>query len=343
MASRLLKAGWRVLFAVATILVISPCSFAQDNAASSDGGIEQRIQRIVAGLLPPVVIAGESPIPMKLAERMNDLHILGVSIAVIHDGMVQWARGFGFASIGGPPVKPETLFQAGSISKPVSAVAALALVQAGKLDLDADVNLALKSWKVPASSYTGESQVTLRRLLNHSAGITVHGFAGYPAGGPIPSLVDVLNGTPPANSAPVLVENPPGAKYQYSGGGYTIVQQLLIDVTGKPFPDFLEDTVLKPFGMAHSSFLQPLPAREAQVAATPYRAVGAPVPGGAHTYPELAAAGLWTTPADLAHFALALLSAWAGRETPVLSQSTTLQMLTPGLGDYGATSSRQNS
>jgi CubicO group peptidase (beta-lactamase class C family) len=176
MASKLLSSGCRVLLAVTTILVISPCSLAQDNAASSNRDIEQRIQRIVAGLLPAVVIAGEPPIPMKLVERMNDLHVPGVSIAVIHDGEVQWARGFGFASIGGPSVQPETLFQAGSISKPVSAVAALALVQAGKLDLDADVNLALKSWKVPACSYSDESKVTLRRLLNHSAGISVHGL-----------------------------------------------------------------------------------------------------------------------------------------------------------------------
>jgi CubicO group peptidase (beta-lactamase class C family) len=301
----------------------------------SNSDVEQRIQRIVAGLLPAVVIAGESPIPMTLAERMNALHVPGVSVAVIHEGTIHWARGFGSASIGGPPVLPETLFQAGSISKPVAAVAALALVQAGKLDLDSDVNLALKSWKVPASSYSAESKVTLRRLLNHSAGMTVHGFAGYPAGGPLPSLVDVLNGAPPANSAPVVVEHPPGARFQYSGGGYTIMQQLLIDVTGRPFPDLLQDMVFKPFGMTRSSFLQPLPATEAHAAATPYRAAGEPVPGGAHTYPELAAAGLWSTPADLAHFALALLNAWADRETPVLSQATALQMLNPGLGDYG--------
>lgn len=286
---------------------------------------------------------------------MNELHVPGVSIAVIHGGGIQ-ARGFGAATIGGPPVTPETLFQAASISKPVTAVAALALVQAGKLDLDGDVNLALKTWRIPVNSFTDQSRVTLRSLLNHSAGITVPYFPGYPAGAPVPSLGEVLNGAPlwcralarfelsahdwfalcaPANTAPVIVDHEPGARFAYSSGGYTIVQQLLIDVTDKAFPELLEELVLKPFGMTHSSFLQPLPKNVAQNAATPYRASGAPVPGGPHTYPELAAAGLWTTPTDVAHFALGVLDAWTGRDTSVLSQATTLQMLTPGLGDYG--------
>jgi CubicO group peptidase (beta-lactamase class C family) len=327
--------GCRVLLAVqlAGVMISSP-SAAEDKAvAAGKDEIEQRIQRVADGLLPAIVMAGQPP--MALSTRMTELHVPGVSVAVLHGGTIEWARGFGSVSTGGPPVTPETLFQAGSISKPVSAVAALALVQAGRLDLDADVNSVLKSWKIPANSYSEESRVTLRRLLSHSAGISVSGFPGYAADKPVPSLIDVLNGTPPANTAPIIVEYAPGTRFQYSGGGYTIVQQLLMDVTGKPFPDLVQDMVLKPFGMTNSSFVQPLPAREAQVAATPYRGTGAPVPGGPHTYPELAAAGLWTTPTDLARFAQALQEAWAGRKNPVLSQSMTAQMLTPGLGDYG--------
>jgi CubicO group peptidase (beta-lactamase class C family)/ATP-dependent Clp protease adapter protein ClpS len=290
------------------------------------------MERITNGLRPAIAIAGEPA--MKLADRMNELHVPGVSIAVIHGGVIQ-ACGFGSAGIGGPSVTPETMFQAGSISKPVSAVAALALAQAGKLDLDSDVNLVLKTWKIPANSYTDRSKVTLRRLLDHSAGTTVHGFLGYAAGAAIPSLVDVLNGAPPANSAPIVVGHEPGTRFQYSGGGYTIMQQLLIDVTGKPFPDLVGELVLKPFGMTHSGFFQPLPKAGVQSAATPYWPTGAPVSGGAHIYPELAAAGLWTTPTDLARFALAVLDAWAGRNTSVLSHATAVQMLTPGFGDYG--------
>ena len=331
--STVLNISRRALLAIMGSLFVLPISRAEVNAASgSDSDFEQRIQRIVNGLRPAVADARGGP--MRLVDRMNELHVPGVSIAVIHGGVVQ-ARGFGDATIGGPPVTPVTLFQAASISKPVTAVAALALVQAGKLDLDGDVNLSLKNWKIPANSFTNQSKVTLRRLLNHSAGITVPTFPGYPAGVPIPSLDDVLNGAPPANTAPIVVDHEPGARFEYSSGGYTIVQQLLVDVTGKPFPKLLEEVVLKPFGMTHSSFLQPLPKNDAQTAATPYREKGAPVPGGPHTYPELAAAGLWTTPTDVAHFALGVLDAWTGRDTSVLSQATTLRMLTPGLGDYG--------
>ncbi len=345
-----------LLVIVGSIATLS-ASLARDGAlAGSSGDFEQRMQRIVNGLR--AATAGEPP--MRLAGRMNELHVPGVSIAVIHGGIVE-ARGFGSATIGGPPVTPETLFQAASISKPVTAVAALALVQAGNLDLDDDVNRSLKSWRIPVNSFTNQSQVTLRRLLNHSAGITVPYFPGYPVGAPIPSLVDVLNGasyyervrnllarrmgwlaaTParrgraPVNTAPIVVDHEPGTRFEYSSGGYTIVQQLLIDVTGRPFPQLLEELVLKPFGMTHSSFLQPLPKNDAPMAATPYRATGAPVSGGPHIYPELAAAGLWTTPTDVAHFALGLVHAWTGQDTTVLSQATALQMLTPGLGNYG--------
>ena len=276
--SPILGAGRQVLLALIASVVVLPCSLAQDNLASSNSSdFEQRIQRIASGLRPANFIAGEPPI--KLADRMNEFNVPGVSIAVIHGGVIN-ARGFGLTAIGGTPVLPETLFQAGSISKPVSAVAALALVQAAKLDLDADVNLSLKHWKIPVNGFTGK--VTPRRLLSHSAGVSVQGFPGYSADAPIPSLRDVLNGTPPANTAAIVVVYEPGTRFQYSGGGHTIMQKLLIDVTDQPFPKLLEDVVLKPFGMTRSSFIQPLPKNDAVSAATPYRSTGTPVPGG-HT------------------------------------------------------------
>ena len=165
---------------------------------SSD--LEKRIHRIEDGLLPPVLIEGQPVQGAKLADRMAALHVPGVSIAVIHDGAIEWARGFGVMKLGGSPVTPETLFQAASISKPVAAVAALRLVEAGKLDLDADVNRYLKTWKVPDNEFTAKTKVTLRELLTHTAGMTVHGFAGYASGAPVPTLVEVLNGEMPANS-----------------------------------------------------------------------------------------------------------------------------------------------
>jgi len=179
-------------------------------AATARPSVDQQIQRIQNSLLPPVLVRGEPEKPTALSKRMDALHIPGVSIAVIHGGKLEWARGFGVMSIGGPPVTPETLFQAASISKPVTTLAVLKLVQAGKLNLDADVNRYLVAWKLPGNEFTQQGPVTLRGLLTHSAGVTVHGFEGYRAGEPIPSLEQVLNGESPANNPPIRVDMVPG-------------------------------------------------------------------------------------------------------------------------------------
>jgi CubicO group peptidase (beta-lactamase class C family) len=169
-------------------------------------------------------------------------HVPGVSIAVIHNSAIEWAQGFGDVQLGASRVTAETLFQAGSISKPVAAMAALHLVEQGKLSLDADANDALTSWKIPPSAAAPGAVVTLRELLSHAAGLTVHGFPGYSAGAPIPTLVQVLNGEKPANTDPIRIEGFPGSHWKYSGGGYTVVQQLLLDVSHQPFPQLLHDT-----------------------------------------------------------------------------------------------------
>jgi CubicO group peptidase (beta-lactamase class C family) len=304
-------------------------------AFADDSTIEQRIQHIQNDLLPLVVVKGEPTQPRTLADRMEALHVPGVSIAVIRGGKLEWARGFGVMRVGGPPVTPDTLFQAASISKPITALAVLQLVQAGKLDLDVDVNQYLKTWKLPANEFTSQAKVTLRGLLNHSAGITVHGFEGYPAGDPVPTLVQVLNGEPPANSPAIRVDMVPRSRFRYSGGGYVIIQQVLTDVTDVPFPKIMHDMVLGPLGMEHSTYAQPLSPQLLAQAATPYQSNGYPVPGGPHVYPEQAAAGLWTTPSDLARYAIGVQQALAGSPKSVLSVATTRAMLTPGLNHQG--------
>ena len=317
------------------LCAIARVSTAAAQTSGSKLSVEERIGRIESAILPPVMIADTKNLTSTLAERMAALHVPGVSVAVIHNGQIEWARGFGVTKIGGPPVSVNTLFQAGSISKPVAATAILRLVQSGKLNLDMDVNQYLKSWKVPDSTFSEKSKVTLRELLTHTAGITVHGFPGYTTGQPVPSLVQVLNGQEPANTPAIRVDTTPGTIWRYSGGGYTIAQQLLVDVTGTPFPKFMHDTVLAPLGMTHSTYEQPLPKNRLPDAATPYRADGQPVEGGPHTYPEMAAAGLWTTPSDLARFAIAIQSSLASKSNRVLSAAMVRQMLTPGLGKWG--------
>lgn len=297
--------------------------------------IQSRIESVGACLTTRVVEKDDPHACQTLAERMAADHVPGVSIAVIHNGAIEWAEGFGVTRLGGPPVTAETLFQAGSISKPVAAMAALHLVEQGKLALDSDVNAALTSWKIPPSAAAPGAVVTLRELLSHTAGLTVHGFPGYAATAPIPTLVQILNGEKPANTDPIRLEAPPATRWKYSGGGYTVMQQLLIDVAHQPFPALLHDTVLAPIGMTHSTYEQPLPAVLRANSATPYQGNGTPVAGGFHTYPEMAAAGLWTTPSDLARFAIEIQRSLRGDANHALSAAMTKQMLTVVQRRYG--------
>lgn len=298
-------------------------------AVADDRAVEQRIARITNDLLPAILVKGEVRTEAKLADRMRDAKVPGVSVAVINDGKIEWARGFGVTRIDGPPVAPNTLFQAASISKPVSAVAVMSLVQAGKLGLDTDVNDYLKTWKLPANDFTKEVKVTLRGLLSHTAGITVHGFAGYEAGAPLPTLSQILDGQPPANNGAIRVDSTPGKNWRYSGGGYVIATLLLNDVTEQPFTKLVQERVLQPLGMNDSTFEQPLPPALLARAATPYHGDATAVRGGPHVYPELAAASLWTTPTDLAKFAIGMQQALAGKSKNVLNAWTALAMLAP--------------
>lgn len=304
-------------------------------AQAQDATVARHIAHVESGLLGPVQISGAAAETHTLADRMAQLHVPGVSIAVMHEGRIEWAKGYGVASIGGAPVTPETRFQVGSISKPVAALAALHLVEQGNLSLDTDVNDSLKSWKLPPGEGANARPVTLRELLTHTGGISVHGFPGYAAGEDVPTLVQVLNGEKPANTKPIRIEAPPGEKWNYSGGGYTIMQQMLIDVSGEDFPTLLEHSVLAPIGMTHSTYRQPLPDQFRSVAAVPYDRNGEPLKGGAHTYPEMAAAGLWTTPSDLLLFAREIQTSLAGTSNHVISAKMARAMVTPGLGQWG--------
>ena len=297
--------------------------------------IAQRITSVENSLLPPVIIQGEPAPEMTLAVRMQHYKVPGVSIAVIDNGEIEWARGYGVCDQDNNiPVTTTTLFQAASISKPVAAMAALSLVQEGKLDLDEDVNNRLKSWKVPENEYTTEQKVTLRGLLSHTAGVTVHGFEGYSANQSIPNLLQVLDGVEPANSDPIRVDLKPRSQWRYSGGGYTIMQQLLIDVVGKPFPVIAEELVLNKIGMKYSTFEQPLPEKLVASAATAHQE-GQKLNNKWHNYPEMAAAGLWTTPSDLALFAIELQNALSGSSNKILSTEMANVMITPEMHPYG--------
>jgi CubicO group peptidase (beta-lactamase class C family) len=293
---------------------------------------DTRVAQVENGLRPATLIEGDKT--WTIADRLKHYGVEGVSIAVIRDNKLEWARGYGIADVETKqPVTASTLFQAASISKPVSAMGALVLVEDGKLSLDGDINKYLKSWKVPANEYTAKAPVTLEGLLSHTAGLTVHGFPGYGGGATVPAVNQILDGAAPANTGAVRVTLAPGTQFRYSGGGYTIAQLAMTDVTGQPFPALMQRLVLGPLAMKESTYDQPLPAARLAEAAVGYRIDGKAVDGKRHVYPEMAAAGLWTTPSDLARFAIGLQKMLHGGKGP-LSQKMAENMITPRKEGY---------
>ena len=317
---------------ISIVCVLVPRGQRSVALGQAEGGVTivQRIERVENGLLPPSVLKGETPTKMRLSDRMRFYKTPGVSIALINEGKIEWARGYGVLEAEDKkPVTPETLFQAASISKSLTAMVVLRLVEQGKLDLDSDVNRWLVSWKVPENDFTKDQKVTVRRLLAHTAGVSTPGFLGYPVDKPLPNLRQILNGEKPANSQEIRVELKPGTKFLYSGGGYVILQQLMIDVTGKSFPALMREMLLKKLGMMHSTFQQPLSPALASTAAAGHLPNGKEIEGKWFVLPELAPAGLWTTPTDLARLLIEVQKTKLGKSQKILSAKTTNLMLIP--------------
>jgi CubicO group peptidase (beta-lactamase class C family) len=307
-------------------LVQTNCTESQTTAYSP--AVENRITRVENGLMS--WIQTQDTLRWSLKQRMDFYKIQGLSIAVINDGRIEWAKGYGWAdSQEHRPVTEQTLFQAASISKSLNAVGVLKLVQDKKIDLNTDINQYLKSWKFPYDSVSKNKKITVSQLLSHTAGLSVHGFPGYPSGQKLPAITDVLDGKTPANTAPVRSEFEPGLKFQYSGGGVTVSQLIVTDITGQAYTDYMWENVLKPLGMTQSSFLQPPPAGKQQLLSSAYRTDGSPVEGRYHIYPEQAAAGLWTNPTDLCKYIMDTQLSFGGNSGKVLSTEMTRLRLTP--------------
>lgn len=275
--------------------------------------------------------------PLTLEQLMQRFRVPGASVTVIKDFQVHWAKGYGLADVESKaPVTPDTAFQAASISKPVTAVAVMRAVQQGKLDLDVDVNRYLKSWKVPDNEFTRARPVTLRALLSHTSGTgDGFGFPGYHPDAPRPTVQEILSGKqPPSNTGPVLWERPPFVAQKYSGGGTVIVQLILTEVLGKPFPQIMRELVLDPLGMSNSTFEQPIPPERDRSAARAHSGRGAAMDAKWHVYPEMAPAGLWTTPSDLARLAIEVQKALDGR-SQFLTRAAASELVSPvGTGPF---------
>jgi CubicO group peptidase (beta-lactamase class C family) len=303
------------------LICLFSLNFTQDNPQS-------KIEKIENGLLPPIPV--KDRFKWNIYERMKRHNVPGISVAVINNFKVEWAKGYGVSEKETKSsVTETTLFQAASISKPVAALAALKKVQEGKLSLYEDINNKLISWKLPSNEFTNKKKVTLKHLLNHSGGVTVHGFRGYSINEAVPTLPQLLDGDSPSNSAPIRVDILPGMRFRYAGGGYCILQQALIDIEKNNFPEIMRETVLAPLEMNNSTYEQPLPPEKIHKAAAGYRLDGNAVEGKRHTYPEMAAAGLWTTPRDLARFAIEIQLSLKNKSNRVLSKELVDEMLTP--------------
>src|SRR5687768_6654891 len=319
----------KILLALLICSVTNNSVFAQQLTYSA--AIEEKIKKVEDNLGEAIKTDDN---PLILQERMKQYGVPGLSIAVIKDYKIDWARGYGFANKEkGNAVTPSTLFQAASISKSVNAVGVLNLVQNKKLDLDKDINSYLTTWKFPYDTAKGKKTITLKHLLSHTAGTSVHGFRGYAAGEKIPTVVQILNGEAPANSKPIRSLFDAGDKVQYSGGGTTISQLIVMDVTGQPYDVYMQKNVLQPLGMKNSFYSVPPPKDRIDFLSTAYRGDGTAVAGGYHSYPENAAASLWTTPTDLANFIIEMQLASTGKSKKVLDQNFATLMLTPVMND----------
>ena len=289
---------------------------------------------VVALRAQPVSVAPES---LGVAEMLKQFNVPAVSVAVIRDFKIEWAQAWGVknATTGGPATA-DTLFQAASISKPVAAMASLRAIQDGRFGLDQDVNTILKSWKVPPSPHTNGTAVTPRMLMSHTSGTDDgFGFPGYDPDVPRPTIVQILDGQQPSNRSAVRWGRPPMTGFKYSGGAVTIQELLLTDVLGTPFARIMQDAVLGPIGMSHSTYEQPLPAARQGQAAHAHDRTGQPGDAPWRVHPEHAAAGLWTTPTDLAKFAIEVQQSLAGRSTRVLTKAMAQEMVTPvGVGPF---------
>lgn len=276
----------------------------------------------------PTPVAAQS-LESEIRDAMSSHNVPGLAYAVIENGAIADTGAFGQRARGAP-VSPATRFQAASLSKTVNALCVLTLVRDGVVGLDDPVNRHLSGWKLGGRKDAGK--VTIRQLLSHTGGVSVSGFGGYNRKARIPSLSRILQGRPPANSEAVRVVEAPGRRYAYSGGGVTVLQKLVGDVTDQPYAEAVDRRVLRPLRMGNSSMVQPPRAAEL---AHGHNANGRTVDGGYNIYPEMAAAGLWTTPGDMARALAEIMRSLRGGQDALLPRQVANEITRSGFDGIG--------
>ena len=310
------------VFLFSLFFLVSFCQPAHSQQPDEQGRL------VESTLFTEFVIKGKEIPLFSIPDRMKFHKIPGLSIAFIDGDEIKWVKCYGVKQRGGSePVTPGTMFQVGSVSKPVTAALLLTLVRQGKVDLDRDVNKYLEGWHIPENRFTRQEKVTLRRLLSHSAGITVHGFNGYANAEVLPTLAQMLGGNAPAKNAPIVVDTTPGSIWRYSGGGYMIAQKILEDVSGKSLSVYAKEKIFSRLFMNYSFFEQPLLTVPSTMAATGHSVFGKAFDNN-FLQPELAAGGLWSNPGDLAKFIIEIIKESKGQSDLILNQQLASQMLT---------------
>ncbi|HEY8915936.1 MAG TPA: serine hydrolase domain-containing protein [Chitinophaga sp.] len=298
-----------------------------------------RIKAVENGLMETrqVVFADSITPKYNITERMKFYKVPSVSIAVINNGSMIWAKAYGYADAAArQPANTGTLYQAASISKSVNASGIMKLVQDGKLSLDKDIREYLKTWTFPDNEFSKGKTITLKNLLSHTAGLSTGGFMGYTMSDSIPAINQILNGQKPANSEAVKPVLPVGAQFKYSGGGTVIIRKILEDNISSNYDSIMQAAVLKPLKMTSSTFSQPLNHQQYKNFAAGHDTSMQVLQGKFNIYPELAPDGLWTTATDLAKFVIAIQQSLKNTRPSFLEKAVAEKMLTPVLSSSDA-------
>ncbi len=329
MVNSLSKYARVITIAATCTFCLEACAAEQDRTKSAHD-IDTIVQGIENGLRPAIIQSGQNMPRWSLAQRMDHYHVPSVSIALIRDGKLAWANAYGVADMRtGRKADTETVYSVGSVSKIGAATISLKMVSDGIFDLDTPVNSYLKTWQIPEDSFTRVRPISLRHILSHTSGLSVHGFPDFIPGEDVPSITDTLDGLPPSKTAAVRPLFVPGTSAKYSGGGITVEQLMISDVTGQIFEEAAREKLTHPLGMNRSTYQNPLPKEFGNIAAAHDKngEVGA-LPRGWHTFAEKAASGLWTTPTDIARMLCALIKSYKGEEGAFLPQELAVNMMT---------------
>lgn len=331
------------IFCLVLLSVVSSRTNMQAQDLQEKHSIEYSIKAVENSLSPIVRMAGE---PLwNMEKRMQEYNLAGLSIAVINNYQIEWAKGYGLTNIATEnKVTTETVFQAASISKTINAVALLKLAELQKVSLDAEINTLLTSWKFPYNKNISTTPITLRQLLSHTAGLSTHGFNGYKNFNHLPSIIEILDGRKPANSDKVVPVIPPNQEFKYSGGGTMVTQLILSDNQSLPYEQFVKNHIFQPLQMNHS-FYSNEPNKYPNEIATGHVDSGKPLENDYNIYPESAAAGLWTTPTDLSKLLIDIQLSLTRNNSKILTGFFAEEMTSPtkdGMAALGLFIENQN-